>query len=351
TGIEYRQTPQVAESIKLISRPGTEKIVRFAFEYARTQGRKKVTCFTKDNILKLSDGLFHQVFDEIASEYADIEKEHWIVDTGGAKLADTPEIFDVLVLPNLYGNLLSDIAGQISGSIGLCGSANIGDHGAMFEAIHGSAPRLAGQQVANPSGLLMGAILMLHYLGENEIAERIHNAWLKTIEEGIHTHDIYQEGKSKKRVGTQEFAIAVGKFLGQKPEKLKAITHKTNKLKALATHPPKEEKRTCVGVDIYLYSEASPLELQKKLSEAPTPLTLKLLSNRGVKVWPEGQPETFCIDQFRARYALKQKGSPVGPDQILETLKSLSDAGFDIIKTENLYLFENQPFFSTSEIF
>src|SRR3712207_1864761 len=137
-GIEYRQTGQVTQCLKLISRPGTEKIVRYAFEYARANGRRKVTCFTKDNIMKITDGLFHKIFDEIAPEYPDIENEHWIVDIGSAKLADAPENFDVLVLPNLYGDVLSDVAAQIAGSVGLAGSANIGEHIAMFEAIHGS---------------------------------------------------------------------------------------------------------------------------------------------------------------------------------------------------------------------
>ncbi|HSW73208.1 MAG TPA: NADP-dependent isocitrate dehydrogenase, partial [Chlamydiales bacterium] len=192
-GIEYRPTPEVCESLKLISRPGTEKIVRYAFEYARAHKRQKVTCFTKDNIMKFSDGLFHKVFEEIAAEYPDILNEHWIVDIGAAKLADTPEVFDVLVLPNLYGDILSDVAAQISGSVGLAGSANIGEHGAMFEAIHGSAPRRAGQNVANPSGLMHGAILMLEHIGQFDVAEKFHNAWLKTIEEGVHTYDIYDE--------------------------------------------------------------------------------------------------------------------------------------------------------------
>lgn len=352
TGIEYRQTPDVCEALKLISRPGSEKIIRFAFEYARSQGRKRVTCFTKDNILKLSDGLFHKIYEEIAKEYSDIENEHWIIDIGTAKLADTPEIFDVLVLPNLYGDILSDIAAQISGSVGLGGSANIGDHGAMFEAIHGSAPRRAGENSANPSGLLFGAILMLNHLGKNEIAERIHNAWLKTIEAGIHTYDIFKEGKSKEKVGTKEFAVAVCKFLGQKPEKLKTVSYRsTKKLKALANKVSKEEKRTCVGVDIFFYSKLPPLELQKSLADLDTSLELKMISNRGAKVWPEGQPETFCIDQFRARYGHKHKGNRVFPQEILETLQLLSDAEFDIIKTENLYLFDNMPYFSTSEIY
>src|SRR5437667_11505856 len=136
-GIEYRQTDQVTQCLKLISRPGSEKIVRYAFEYARAHNRKKVTCFTKDNIMTLTDGLFHKVFNEIAAEYPDIENEHWIVDIGAAKLADTPEAFDVVVLPNLYGDVLSDVAAQIAGSVGLAGSANIGENIAMFEAIHG----------------------------------------------------------------------------------------------------------------------------------------------------------------------------------------------------------------------
>ena len=213
-GIEHRQTDEVCQTLKLISRPGSEKICRYAFEYARAYGRKKVTCFTKDNIMKQSDGLFHSVFDEVASEYSDIESEHWIVDIGAAKLADTPENFDVVVLPNLYGDVLSDVAAQIAGSVGMAGSANIGEHAAMFEAIHGSAPRRAGQNLANPSGLLMGGVLMLVHLGMRETADKVHNAWLKTLEDGIHTYDIFRDGVSKHKVGTSEFGDAVIERIG-----------------------------------------------------------------------------------------------------------------------------------------
>src|SRR5207302_11367549 len=222
-GIEHRQTNDVIQCLKLISRPGSEKIVRYAFEYARKHNRKKVTCFTKDNIMKASDGLFHKVYDEISADYPDIEKEHWIVDIGAAKLADTPEAFDVIVMPNLYGDVLSDVAAQIAGSVGLAGSANIGENIAMFEAIHGSAPRRAGQNLANPTGLLMGAIMMLVHIGQIDIAERIHNAWLRTMEDGVHTYDIFKEGTSKLKVGTKEFADAVAAHLGQLPHTLKAV--------------------------------------------------------------------------------------------------------------------------------
>src|SRR5918994_1186121 len=231
-GIEYRQTNQVTQCLKLISRPGTEKITRYAFEYARANNRKKVTCFTKDNIMKITDGLFHKVFDEVAAGYEDIENEHWIVDIGAAKLADTPEAFDVVVLPNLYGDVLSDVAAQIAGSVGLAGSDNIGLNYAMFEAIHGSAPRRAGQNLANPSGLLLGAVMMLVHIGQTEVAERVHNAWLRTIEDGIHTYDIFAEGVSTQKVGTKEFAAAVVARLGQKPNTLKPVQYGKRKVEA-----------------------------------------------------------------------------------------------------------------------
>src|SRR6476661_2771770 len=252
-GIEHRQTEQVMQCLKLISRPGSEKIVRHAFEYALRNNRKKVTCFTKDNIMKLTDGLFHKVFDEIAAEYPDIENEHWIVDIGAAKMADTPEVFDVIVMPNLYGDVLSDVAAQIAGSVGLAGSANIGEHVSMFEAIHGSAPRRAGQNLANPSGLLLGAVMMLVHIGETETAERVHNAWLRTIEDGIHTYDIYDEAVSKQKVGTKEFAAAVAERLGQTPQVLKARKYsKGDQSVASATSAKAAPQKELVGVDVFL---------------------------------------------------------------------------------------------------
>src|SRR5215471_15793654 len=226
-GIEYQMTPEVTSCIKLISRPGSEKIVRYAFEYARLHSRKKVTCFTKDNIMKMTDGIFHKVFDEIGAQYPDIEKEHWIVDIGAAKMADTPEAFDVIVMPNLYGDILSDVAAQIAGSVGLAGSANIGDRCAMFEAIHGSAPRRAGQNLANPSGLLLAAVMMLVHIDQPDVATLVHNAWLRTIEDGIHTYDIFVKGVSKEKVGTKEFADAVIARLGQQPQMLKVVNYTT----------------------------------------------------------------------------------------------------------------------------
>src|SRR4029077_20232571 len=177
------------------------------------------------------------------------------VDIGAAKLADTPTIFDVLVMPNLYGDVLSDVAAQIAGSVGLAGSANIGEHVAMFEAIHGSAPRRAGQNLANPSGLLLGAVMMLVHVGQPDVAQSSHNAWLATIEDGVHTYDIHKDGVSRQKVGTKEFAEAVVARLGKLPQKLKAVGYGASRppLGTAVTRPPAPRpKQETVGVDVYV---------------------------------------------------------------------------------------------------
>ncbi|MEP6568981.1 MAG: NADP-dependent isocitrate dehydrogenase [Acidobacteriota bacterium] len=353
-GIEHRQTEQVMQCLKLISRPGSEKIVRHAFEYARRNNRKKVTCFTKDNIMKLTDGLFHKVFDEIAAEYPDIENEHWIVDIGAAKMADTPEVFDVIVMPNLYGDVLSDVAAQIAGSVGLAGSANIGENVSMFEAIHGSAPRRAGQNLANPSGLLLGAVMMLVHIGETEVAERVHNAWLRTIEDGVHTYDIYEDGKSKQKVGTKEFAGAVAQRVGQMPQTLKTASYKRIEDWDAATEVPAKQrtraKKDLVGVDVFLdWTKGSANELGDALSKLSGDGTkIEMMSNRGVKVWPGGHAETFCSDHWRCRF-LSDTGGGVSHLQIISLLKRFAAAGFDFIKTENLYNFDGERGYSLDQ--
>jgi isocitrate dehydrogenase len=348
-GIEHRQTEQVTQCLKLISRPGSEKIVRYAFEYAARNNRKKVTCFTKDNIMKMTDGLFHKVFDEIGGQYPDIEKEHWIVDIGAAKLADTPEAFDVVVMPNLYGDILSDVAAQIAGSVGLAGSANIGDLCAMFEAIHGSAPRRANQNVANPSGLLLGAIMMLVHIDQQDVAEKIHNAWLRTLEDGIHTYDIYAEGVSRQKVGTKEFAQAVVDRLGKNPETLKKVSYGARPSQTRAAAAAPERKRSAkdtVGVDVFLdWTSGSANELGEKLrTVAGDKLTLSMISNRGVKVWPDGFPETFLSDHWRCRFM--GRDGRISHRQIVELLERVASAGFDFIKTENLCSFDGERGYS-----
>lgn len=349
-GIEHQQTDEVVQCLKLISRPGCEKIVRYAFEYARAYGRKKVTCFTKDNIMKQTDGLFHQVFDEIAVEYPDIENEHWIVDIGAAKLADTPEAFDVVVMPNLYGDVLSDVAAQIAGSVGLAGSANIGESCAMFEAIHGSAPRRAGQDLANPSGLLQGAIMMLNHIGQGDVASRIQNAWLRTMEDGVHTYDVYKEGVSREKVGTRAFADAVIARLGQQPTTLKSVNYQASGALNLPRYQRKAQRaKELQGVDLFVHWHGTDAnELAKIVKQLNTDTaSLSMITNRGIKVWPEGFEETFCTDHWRCRF--KASTFPMTKQQIIFLLSRAEALGIDVVKTENLYSFDGKAAYSLGQ--
>ena len=351
-GIEYRLSDQVMQCLKLISRPGCEKIVRFAFEYARGNNRKKVTCFTKDNIMKMTDGLFHKVFDEIAAEYPEIVNEHWIVDIGAAKLADTPEAFDVIVMPNLYGDILSDVAAQIAGSVGLAGSANVGVHCSMFEAIHGSAPRRAGQNLANPSGLLLGGVMMLVHIGQIQAAEQVHNAWLRTMEDGVHTYDIFSEGVSKQKVGTREFADAVIARLGQQPQTLKAISYSEAALARKEWTPGNRaaSKVELVGADVYLNAgHVNPQEFGDKLQAIThAGLTLGMMSNRGTAVWPNYMRETFVTDNYRCRF-LKAAGAAATQEEVLALLQKVAAAGYDIVKVETLRTFDGEAGFTLAQ--
>lgn len=349
-GIEHRQTDEVIQCLKLISRPGCEKIIRYAFEYAKLYKRRKVSCFVKDNIMKLTDGLFHQVFKEIAAEYPDIESDNWIIDIGAARLADTPEMFDVIVTSNLYGDVISDIAAQITGSVGLAGSANIGQNCAMFEAIHGSAPPIAGQNVANPSGLIRAAVMMLSHIGQQDVAERVKNAWACTIEEGIHTADIYKKGVSKQVVGTKEFADAVIERLGRQPSIIPVADYEKNVRLLMPQYSRKKPARKVLkGVDVFVdWKGLKAEELAESLQKLNNGIELTMITNRGVKVWPDGFDETFCTDHWRCRYEVKGEQT-VPRHYIPELLSRAIAADIDVVKTENLYEFDGEKGFSLGQ--
>jgi len=353
-GIEYQHTPDQVQCLKVITRGGCERIVRYAFDYAVRNGRKKVTCFTKDNIMKLTDGLFHKVFDEIGPEYPTIEKEHWIVDIGAAKLADTPEAFDVIVMPNLYGDILSDVAAQIAGSVGLAGSANIGLKYAMFEAIHGSAPRRANQNLANPSGLLLGAVMMLIHIDQADIAELVHNAWLRTIEDGVHTYDIFKDGISRQKVGTKEFGEAVVARIGQRPEKLKAVSYsgaKKQTVSASSAAAHTSGKRELVGVDVFVHHAPGDPTIVGRLMEgfAGDGLKLVMISNRGVKVYPDPLPDTLTCDSWRCRFQSATDDPVIKHSQILSLLHRVCSGGADWVKTEHLYNYDGKAGYSLGQ--
>lgn len=351
-GIEHRQTDEVVQCLKLVSRPGCEKIVRYAFEYARAYGRRKVTCMTKDNIMKATDGMFHRVFDEIGAEYPEIEKEHMIIDIGAARLAEQPERFDVIVTLNLYGDIISDIAAEVSGSVGLAGSANIGSDFAMFEAIHGSAPDIAGRDIANPSGLLLAALQMLVHIGQGDVAARIHNAWLRTLEEGVHTADVFNEAHSKQRVGTSEFADAVIERLGSLPLHLKPADFSQNRNEGIRIEVKSRPlaRKQLIGVDVFLHwRDRNPGKLGEALRNFGTGnMALTMITNRGVKVWPEGNPATFCTDHWRCRFKSPEY-APSEYQQVIDLLFKLNLSGFEIIKTENLYTFDGEPGFTLGQ--
>ncbi len=349
-GIEHRQTEDVAQCLKLITRKGSERIIRYAFEYARTQGRQRVTCMVKDNIMKITDGLFHQVFEAVAAEYPEIETNVQIIDFGMANFVHRPESYDVIVLPNLYGDILSDVAAQMTGSVGMGGSINIGNGGALFEAIHGSAPDLP-RNVANPSGLLLAAVEMLRHIGQHPVAARVMNAWLVTLEDGIHTADI-ASAQTVKRVGTREFSEAVIERLGRVPESFTgaeaSAPAEPMKLPHLNEKSPEAANKVLVGVDVFVdWKQGTPDQLAAAL-QAAAPANgpkLVMITNRGVKVWPQGNPKTLCTDHWRCRF----QAETVSHTQIVALLGAVASAGLDFIKTEHLYTFDGQAGFSLGQ--
>ena len=355
-GIEHRQSEEVVQCLKLITRPGCERIVRYAFEYARQHGRRKVTCMTKDNIMKLTDGLFHKVFDEIAVEYPDIANEHMIIDIGTAKMAVNPERFDVVVTPNLYGDILSDVAAEVAGSIGLAPSSNIGHDCAMFEAVHGSAPDIAGQDIANPSGLLLSAVMMLVHMGRSAPATRIHNAWLRTIEDGVHTADLHVEGHAGERVGTRAFAAAVTARLGLAPLHLPVVAYPERDANEVPRHRvapvTTRADKQLVGIDVFLnWDEAGrdPDALGARVEAVAGPdFHLSLITNRGVKVYPHGLSQTLRTDHWRCRF-IGDEGARLDAAALCGLLLRIADAGLDAVKTENLYTFDGVRGFSQAQ--
>ncbi len=355
-GIEHRQTEEVYQCLKLVTRPGCERIVHYAFEYARKFNRKKVTCLTKDNIMKMTDGIFHQVFNEIAAGYPDIQTEHFIIDIGTALVAASPERFDVIVTSNLYGDILSDVAAQVAGSVGLAGSANVGNHMAMFEAIHGSAPDIAGKKIANPSGLLNAAIQMLIHINQPEPATLIENAWLKTLEDGIHTADIYSAAHSKQKANTDEFAEAVIARLGKKPSHFKPVAYSHDVRAKIECYGDKKHaiaKKELIGVDIFIDNpQHTPEQLGEKLKQMTGSLQPIVITSRGLKIWPNSMIDApyahHCSCRFQSSADTKNL-KPVTHKDILQLLQQFDAAGLDVIKTENLYTYDGKLGFTLAQ--
>lgn len=368
SGIEHRQSDQTFQCLKIITKDGCEKIIRHAFEYAVKNNRKKVSCFSKDNIMKMTDGIFHKIFDEVAKEYPQIENDHHIIDIACARVANRPEDFDVIVTLNLYGDIVSDIVAEISGSVGLAGSANIGKDFAMFEAIHGSAPDIAGQNLANPTGLLQAAIMMLVHIGQYQVANKIRDALYKTIEDGIHTGDIYNEESSSKKVGTTEFSEAVIANLGNKPTKLPSanftavIAEKKSEKKILES--VKKEEKNLIGFDLFIDWQQDFSDLINILKTFESEIfEIKTISAKGLKLWPfldahmmpNFNPGIVNL-RFIGKGITKKTSVDIIDDkksishaQIIEMLSYLQQKNIDFVKFEGLYLFNGKPGYSQAQ--
>lgn len=367
-GIEHKQTADSQQCLKLITNSGSEKIIRYAFEYAIKNSRKKVTCFSKDNIMKITDGAFHKIFDEIAKEYPDIESEHYIIDIGSARLAAKPENFDVIVTTNLYGDIISDIAAEIAGSVGIAGSANIGDDYAMFEAIHGSAPKRAGQDKANPTGFIQAAIMMLIHMGYTTEANKIRNALFKTIEDGIHTYDIYNEKTSSKEVGTIEFTDAVIVRLGEKPKELpianfQEIEESSIKKSNIYREEIAQDKKL-IGFDLFIDWQNEFEDLISLINSIESEkLEIKIITAKGLIMWPvidkQDQniyPKGQTILRFigkgitgKASTEIIDKRKNIEHNDIINMLQIFSNKRVDFIKYEGLYSFSGKAGYSSAQ--
>ncbi|MBS2031113.1 MAG: NADP-dependent isocitrate dehydrogenase [Deltaproteobacteria bacterium] len=321
-GIEHQQTPGVAQCLKLMSRAGCERIVRLAFEVARSEGRRSVHCATKANIMKHTEGLLKRTFEEVAREYPDIAAHHIIVDNCAHQLVRAPEQFEVIVTSNMNGDILSDLTSGLIGGLGFAPGANLGNEVAIFEAVHGSAPKYAGKDVINPTAVVLSAVMMLRHLDEAAAADTIENAVLATLEAGIFTRDVKGDAGS---VGTSRFTDAVIARLGRRPEKWKVRERKALVLPQLpdSANPVVAKRRRTVGMDVFVESTEVPGELGLLLTQLAedTPLRLKMISNRGTQVFPATGAMTACVDHWRCRFVLREPSgdlSEAGALQLLE---------------------------------
>ncbi|UTO55780.1 isocitrate dehydrogenase [Neoehrlichia mikurensis] len=347
TGIEHRLTHDSFQCTKISTQSASEKICNYAFNYARNNNRKKVSCLAKDNIMKMTDGIFHKSFNKVANHYPDIFSDFYIVDIGMAKVANAPEDFDVIVTTNLYGDILSDIIALLSGSIGLAGSANIGDKYAMFEAVHGSAPDIAGHNIANPSGLLNAAVQMLIHLKKFDKAEIIYNALLKTLEDGIHTSDIYNAKISTTKASTKEFTKAIVNNLGANPTQLQKLSlPKELSQETYCYDVTQKSKKTLVGVDITIdYNQTNIKDIAESLSTLNSVLQLILIHSKGLELWPNLPYYITYLDQISCRFYIKDKKENIDNNDIYNLLLSITQKEINVIKTENLYFYDDNPGF------
>jgi isocitrate dehydrogenase len=349
-GIEHMQTPGVAQCLKLISRKGCEKIVRLAFEFARSEGRTSVACATKSNIMKMTEGMLKRTFEEVATEYPEIESWHVIIDNCAHQMVKKPEQFDVIVTTNMNGDIISDLSSALVGGLGFAPSANLGNEVAIFEAVHGSAPKYAGKNVINPTAVLLSGVMMLRHLGEFDAAAAIENALIVTLEEGkVRTGDVvgYDKGNS-----TTEYTDMIIANLGRRPEQWSVREYQPIKLPEVTSELVlvRPEERRVVGADVFVESAYNPLELGPKLEAAVegSPLKLKMVSNRGTKVYPPMGAITDSVDHHRCRFILRN-GAPEVTDAMLLDLIQRVGSQARWVHVEKLQEFDHEEAFTKAQ--
>ncbi len=341
SGIEHHQTACVAQGLKLITRPGSIRIAKYAFEMAKKYGRKKVVAVHKANIHKITDGLFLKCFYEVASEYPEIQSSDIIVDNACMQLVSNPERFDVMVLPNLYGDIVSDLCAGLVGGLGVAPGGNIGENSAIFESVHGSAPDIAGKGIANPTALLLSSFQMLQHLGLHKTKLRIESALIQTLKDGIKTGDL--GGKSN----TKEFTKAIisnlepvleDEFKDPVPLRIKSGMLKTYK----------EVEEYCHGVDVFVENPKGLPTMPEQVDN----LKLKMISNRGTKVYPGVMPKIWLVDHHRCRYVATDANGNymnIGDEEIFDLIREISAAGIKWMHIEKLQLFDGELGYSKAQ--
>lgn len=353
-GIEHMLTHDVALSRRFITRPGSQQVIRYAFDMAKKKGATRITCGHKANIMKITDGLFLEVFYEIAKEYPELKADDVIVDDLCMKLVTRPDSFDVVVLTNLQGDIVSDLCAGLVGGLGFAPSANIGDHISIFEAVHGTAPDIAGKNIANPTALLLSGIGMLQHLGLMESSSLIENALLYTLENGIHTGDF--GNKATASVNTTDFANAIISNFGKQPqhnprpviedvENTCTVLH-LDKNPMLETNEGSNEK--IAGVDLFIESNMQPDDIAKKcLRHAGVKFNLINISNRGTQVWPTGSKYTNLVNQYNARFE-SIDGEPLNQQDVIGLYVSLS-GDFKVCSLEILNSWDGKKAYSLAQ--
>ena len=335
-GIEHMNSNDVAVCRRFITRKGSEQVHRFAFEMARKEGFKKVTCGHKANIMKITDGLFLETFYEVAAAYPEIEANDIIVDDLCMKLVAMPERFEVVVLPNLQGDIVSDLCAGLVGGLGFAPSSNIGDNICIFEAVHGTAPDIAGKNSANPTSLLLSGLMMLRHLGLGQKAAEIENALLYTLEQGVHTGDFGD--RSIPASDTTAFTKAIIENLGKKPKQSEArIAGTETKIWVKPTQPtirpmmasPKTGDEKLVGCDLMIDSDKTPEEIADIIERLlPDQFRLLNIANRGTQVWPSGSILTECVNHHGCRIILHSKDAEVSSAAIWAMIGTISNELF-----------------------